>query len=213
MKHVRVDPARPDPQVIREAARVIASDGIVAYPTDTLYGLAVDPRSPAAIERLFAFKDRPANRAIPLIADSRASVRAAVEWTPEADRIADRCWPGPLTLVLRAKPGLAPAMLGADATVAVRVPDSAVARALAAASRGVITATSANPSGQPATADPAQLAPLAARGLELLLDAGMSPGGPPSTIVDLTANAPRLVRRGAVAWERVLEFLGLDPPP
>jgi L-threonylcarbamoyladenylate synthase len=213
MKHVRVDPGDPDLQVIGDAARVIAANGIVAYPTDTLYGLAVNPRSPVAIERLFALKDRPSDRAIPLIADSRASARAAVEWTPEADRLADRCWPGPLTLVLRATSGLAPALLGADATVAVRVPDSAVARALAAASSGLITATSANTSGNPATADPAELLPLAGRGLDLLLDAGLSPGGPPSTIVDLTARAPRLVRAGAVGWERVLEFLGLRPPP
>jgi len=213
MKHVRVDPAHPDPEVILEAARAIAADGIVAYPTDTLYGLAVNPRSPSAIERLFALKDRPSERAIPLIADRRASARAAVEWTPEADRLADCCWPGPLTLVLRAKPGLVPAMLGADATVAVRVPDSEVACALAAASGGLITATSANPSGQPATADPAHIVPLATRGLDVLLDGGMSPGGPPSTIVDLTAGAPRLVRAGEVGWERVLEFLGLRPPP
>jgi L-threonylcarbamoyladenylate synthase len=91
--------------------------------------------------------------------------------------------------------------------VGVRVPDSVVARALALAAGGLITATSANRSGAGATADPDALQALAAHGLDLLLDGGPAPGGPPSTIVDVTAEPPLLVRPGAVAWERVLEFL------
>jgi L-threonylcarbamoyladenylate synthase len=212
MKHVRVDPLHPEPAVIRDAAAVIATGGVVAYPTDTLYGLAVDPRSQAAVDRLFALKNRPVDRAIPLIAGRAETVRAAVHWTARADRLAAACWPGPLTLVLHATAGLAPAILGLDGSVAIRVPDSAVARALADAAGGLVTATSANASGEQPTADPAVVAALGGRGLDVLLDAGASPGGVPSTIVDLTAPTPRLVRAGAVPWDRVLEFLGPLPP-
>ena len=206
-----VDPRRPDPAAIAEAAAVIRDGGIVAYPTDTLYGLAADPRDPRAVARLFAVKGRPADRAVPVIA---ADERAAVEAGRLAGRtraLARHFWPGPLTLLVRADPRLAPAVYSESRLVGVRVPDSEVARALALAAGGLITATSANRSGAGATADPNDLEPLAASGLDLLLDAGPAPGGPPSTIVDVTAELPLLVRPGAVAWERVLEFLNSYP--
>ena len=121
--------------------------------------------------------------------------------------LARHFWPGPLTLLVRADVRLAPAVHGDSPLVGVRVPDSVVARALADAAGGLITATSANRSGAAPAVDPGDLQPLADRGLDLLLDAGPAPGGLPSTIVDLTAQSPLLVRAGAVPWERVLEFL------
>jgi L-threonylcarbamoyladenylate synthase len=211
MKRLIVDPRRPDPAAMTEAAAVIRDGGIVAYPTDTLYGLAADPRDPRAVARLFAVKGRAAERAIPLIAcDERAAVQAG-PLTGRTRALAHHFWPGPLTLLVRADARLASAVHSESRLVGVRVPDSVVARALALAAGGLITATSANRSGAEATADPDVLQPLAASGLDLLLDAGPAPGGPPSTIVDVTAEPPLLVRPGAVAWERVLEFLETYP--
>jgi L-threonylcarbamoyladenylate synthase len=211
MKRLIVDPRRPDPTAIAEAAAVVRDGRIVAYPTDTLYGLAADPRDSRAVARLFALKGRAAERAIPLIAcDEHAAARAG--WlTGRARALARHFWPGPLTLLVKADARLAPTVHSESRLVGVRVPDSAVARALALAAGGLITATSANRSGAGATADPDALQALAAHGLDLLLDAGPAPGGPPSTIVDVTAEPPLLVRPGAVAWERVLEFLSSNP--
>jgi L-threonylcarbamoyladenylate synthase len=114
-------------------------------------------------------------------------------------------WPGPLTVLIRAKPGLAPTTIGPDGLVGVRVPNHDVALALTRACGHAVTATSANRSGQPATADPDEVA-AALPDLDLLIDAGKAPGGPPSTLVDLSGDAPRLVRAGAIPWDRVLEF-------
>lgn len=201
-----VDPRQPDPRVIESAARLLAEGAVVAYPTDTFYGLAVDPRSGAAVERLFALKGRDAARAIPLIAASRRQV----EWlsgplSPVAARLADEFWPGPLTLVLPLAATLAPELVAGGATVAVRVPDHVVSRDLAHALGVPVTSTSANPSGRPPARDAAAVASTLG-GVAAILDAGPAPGGLVSTIVDVTSDELRLVRAGAVTWERVLQF-------
>jgi L-threonylcarbamoyladenylate synthase len=207
MIRLLVDPREPDAAQIARAAAIIRDGGIVAYPTDTLYGLAADPRDARAVARLFIVKNRPPERAILLIAADEAAAAQAGRFTPRARTLARHFWPGPLTLLVRADARLAPAVHSERRLVGVRVPDSVVARALARAAGGLITATSANLSGMAPTADPNALPPLAGSGLDLLLDAGPVPGGPASTIVDVTAEPPLLVRPGAVPWERVLEFL------
>ena len=119
-------------------------------------------------------------------------------------RLAERFWPGPLTLVLLAPDALAPGVTGLLNTVGVRVPAHAVTRALCAASGRPLTATSANVSGEPATTDPGEVAVRFAGTLDVLVDAGPTPGGPPSTIVDVMGLEPRLIRAGAVDWKDVL---------
>lgn len=205
---VRIDPGHPDPDQLAQAARVVLSGGLVAYPTDTLYGLGVDPASDRAIERLFEAKGREASMAIPLIAADLSQVAQWVGDLPAtATRLAAHFWPGPLTLVLSAPAALSRRLLGGGATVAIRVPAHPVARGLARACDRPVTSTSANVSGN----DPPSAAGMIDQRLEarldLVLDAGSCPGGPPSTIVDVAQGAPRLVREGAVAWSRVLESL------
>ena len=179
---------------------------IVAYPTDTLYGLAVDPRNAAAVQRLFALKGRPETSALTLIAADVAQARQAAHLTPAAERLARAWWPGPLTIVLPAEPVLAPAALAGGRTVGVRVPDHAVAVALAQEASFAITATSANRSGAspPASADAVRAA---LPGVDAVLDAGAAPGGHPSTIVGAIDGDVTLIRPGAVPWERVLRSL------
>ncbi len=199
--------AMPDEAVIAQAADVLRRGGVVAYPTDTLYGLAVDPREDEAAARLYAAKGRDASTAIPLIA---ASIEQAQEAAVFGDRelmLAGTFWPGPLTLVMPARSGIAAAMLGGGTTVALRVPSHAVARALAAAFGFCITATSANRSGHPPAVTAGDVAVALEPAIDVLLDAGPVPGGPPSTIVEMTVTGPRLIRAGAVAWDRVLESL------
>jgi L-threonylcarbamoyladenylate synthase len=192
---------------IERAVEVLLRHGIVGYPTDTLYGLAVDPRVPAAVRRLFEVKGREPGHAVPLIAADLEQAMKAGVFDDRARRVASKLWPGPLSLVLDAQPGLEPAVLAHDGSIAVRVPASDVSRDLARKLGFCITATSANLSGHPPSASPAVVAQALAGRIDFLLDAGDSPGGPPSTIVDLRQPSPRLVRAGAVAWERVLRSI------
>ena len=192
--------------MIREAAEMIREGLVVAYPTDTLYGLAVDPRNADAVRRLYELKGRAEGAALTLIAAEVAHARAAGDMTPHAERLAARWWPGPLTLVVRARPILARDMLGGGVTVGVRIPDHAVAVALARDAGFCVTATSANRSGGAAAATAAAVA-AALPDLDAILDGGPSRGGAPSTIVDASARDVTLIRQGAVPWERVLKSL------
>lgn len=186
---------------------MLRDGGIVAYPTDTLYGLAVDPRSHAAVRRLFEVKGRAAGHAVPLIAADLPQAELAAVFDERARRLAEAFWPGPLSLVLTARPGLVADLLADDGSVAVRVPASDVSRALASGLGFCITATSANPTGQPPPSSPAVVDRILGTRVDLVLDFGESPGGAPSTIADLRGPVPRLVRSGAVAWERVLRSI------
>jgi L-threonylcarbamoyladenylate synthase len=204
MKRIVVDPVRPDPTAVAHAAATLREGGVVAIPTDTLYGLAADPWNSIAVAKVFAIKGRPDDRALPLVA---ANVDQVEQWlgemSPMARALAQQFWPGPLTLVMRAPGALAPGVTAGGTTVGVRVPAHAVTRALCAAFERPVTATSANISGQAATDDPEKVAATLVSGLDLLLDSGTTPGGPASTIVDLTHGEMRLIREGGVSWKDV----------
>jgi len=179
---------------------------VVAYPTDTLYGLAVDPRNAAAVRRLYELKGRPESSALTLIAADMAHVRAAAEMTGPAERLAERWWPGPLTLVLRARAIVARETLAGGVTVGIRITDHPVAVALARDSGFAITATSANRSGEPAASAPGAVAE-ALPDVDAILDAGPVRGGAPSTLVDASGERVALLRAGVVAWDKVLKSL------
>jgi L-threonylcarbamoyladenylate synthase len=211
MRRVFVNPKRPHRDAVQEAAARIRRGGIVALPTDTLYALAADPFSRDAIARLFDAKDRPAERAMPLVAADAAQVGASLGELPEAGaRLAAAFWPGPLTLLIAARPTLAPEVTGGTGRVGVRVPDDDVARAVCRAVGYPVTATSANISGQPATADPAEVERTLGARIDLLLDGGSTRGGAPSTIVDVTGAETQLVRAGAISWERIQACLASE---
>jgi L-threonylcarbamoyladenylate synthase len=202
----RVDPDSSDPRVVREAAALLRAGRVVAYPTDTIYGLAVDPRNADAVTRLYALKGRPETSALTLIAADIAQVRAAGSMTAAAERLAARWWPGPLTIVMRALPGIAGDALAGGTTVGIRVPDHAVAIALAREMAFPITATSANRSGE-RPAMTAEAIAIALPGVDAIVDAGAARGGTPSTIVDASRVPVTLVREGVVPWSKVLESL------
>jgi len=186
---------------------VLRRGGLVAYPTETFYGLGALARDRAALARLARAKLRPEGKPLPLLAADLAQVEEVAVVTPEAARLAASFWPGPLTLVLAAVPGLDDAITAGTATVAIRVPGSDVARALARAAGGALVSTSANVSGEPPPADAAALSPALVARLDHVLDGGRTPGGLPSTIVSLGADGPRLVRAGVVPFEVVVTYL------
>jgi len=205
---VFVDPRSPQRDAIEEAAAWIARGGVVAIPTDTLYGLAVDPFSADAVARLFEVKGRAADQALPLIAADleQAALRIGA-LTAVGRLLAERYWPGPLTLLLAAPRALPRAVHAGTGKVGVRVPRDDVARAICRAARGPVTATSANVSGEPPTADPEDVERRLGSRIDLLIDTGAAPGGAPSTIVDATVEPPALVRAGALSWDEIQAWL------
>jgi L-threonylcarbamoyladenylate synthase len=193
------------PDDLTAAAEWLRNDGIVALPTDTFYGLAVDPTSAVAVRRLFDLKGRDARAALPLVADSTRQVEALCgRLDPTSDRLAARFWPGPLSLVLNAPASITPGVHAGRRSIAIRVPAHPVARSLCEAFGAPLTATSANRSGEPPAWNVAGLGLLADDPRVLIIDAGEAPGGAPSTIVDARGARPMLVREGAISWERVL---------
>jgi L-threonylcarbamoyladenylate synthase len=208
MLEFRVEAGQPDRHALLRAAAILRDGGVVGYPTDTLYGLAANPASAAAMAQLYRIKGRPVDLAIPLIASGLGQIEAAGGvLDPRSRRLAEAFWPGPLTLVIQAWAELDARVHAGRGTVAVRVPDHAVARLLADACGWPITATSANRSGEPAATDPEGVRAALGGLIDGVIDAGPSPGGAPSTIVDAGGTVPVLIRAGAVAWDRVLECL------
>lgn len=186
------------------AVAVIRGGGVVALPTDTLYGLAADPFCADAVAKVFAAKGRAAERALPLIAaDLQQVIERIGPLSPLALRLAGRFWPGPLTLVVAAPATLDARVTGGAGTVGIRVPGHAVARALCRACDVPLTATSANVSGAPPPDDPDDVERTLEGRVDLLIDAGRTTGGPPSTIVEVSGPRPTLVRSGAIPWPEV----------
>jgi L-threonylcarbamoyladenylate synthase len=203
MRRIVVDPLQPDLAQLGEAAAIVRAGGIIAFPTDTLYGLAVNPFDVQAVLALFAAKVRDAGRAVPLIASDMEQVIACIGPLPPLGRqLALHFWPGPLTMVLAAPATLA-SVAAPDGTVGVRVPSHAVARALCQAADLPVTATSANISGVDASPSADIVAQALAGRIDLLVDAGPTPGGPPSTLVDVTGRVPRQIRAGAIPWTEI----------
>jgi L-threonylcarbamoyladenylate synthase len=203
---VPVDPQNPDPAAIARAADVLRQGGLVAFPTETVYGLGADALSAAAVARIFAAKGRPAtNPLIVHVQDIAAAQQLAAAWPQRAGRLAERFWPGPLTLVLPRRPIVPDIVTAGGPTVALRVPAHAVALALLRASGLPLAAPSANRS--------MQLSPTCAEhvsgGLaDLVLDAGPTAGGLESTVLDVTTDPPRLLRPGLVTPAQLAVVVG-----
>jgi len=182
------------------AIRILREGGVVAMPTDTVYGIGVDLSVPGGIERLFEAKRRPPDRAIVLLLSDHGQAASLAEWPPAAAVLAEAFWPGGLTLVLPQRPGVAlPAELtDGRATIGLRVPDHPSPRALAAA-LGPLPVTSANISGLPEARTADEIQGQLGDAIDLVLDGGPSRGGPPSTVVDCSGDVPRILRSGAIA--------------
>lgn len=193
-----VDPTAPAPDAIAEAAAVLEAGGIVAFPTETFYGLGVAALDAAAVRRLFALKARPESRPILVLVDDPARIERFALLTTGARELIARHWPGALTLVLPARPVVPPELTAGTGTIGVRQPAHAVPRALAAALGAPVTAPSANLTGEAPPTTAAEVIAVFDGRIDLVLDGGPTHGGPPSTVLDVTVDPPRLVREGAV---------------
>lgn len=188
---------------LAQAVDILRDGGIVAYPTETVYGLAVDPFNEPAVQRLIEAKGRGADQAILLIISEQTQLpRCAAAINPAAERCMEAFWPGPLTLLFPKAPGLAPSLTGERDTIAVRCPAHETARALCAAFSGPVTSTSANRSGQSPAMAPGELD---VPGVDLFIDGGTLPPSKPSTLYDPVAG--RILREGAVTAEDIARRL------
>jgi L-threonylcarbamoyladenylate synthase len=194
------------PAALPLALEILKRGGLIAFPTDTVYGVGALAFDGAAVESIYTAKDRPVEKAIPvLIGDPDDLAKVSLDVPEIALKLAARFWPGPLTLVVPKHPDL-PEAVSAAPTVGVRVPDHPVARALLRAA-GPMAVTSANLSGQPSPSTAQEVFAQLGGRIALILDGGKTPGGLPSTVVDCAGAEPQILREGPISREEIFTIL------
>ena len=198
----------PDSEEARErAAKVVAAGGLVAFRTDTFYGIGADPFNVEALEALNNLKGRDGKPILVLVSDPEVVERLTAHRTLAFDALASRKWPGALTLVVAARREVPELLTACTGTVGVRLPDDESARAVVRACGGVLTATSTNPAGQPPARTATEAARYFPRGLGLVIDGGVSRSDLPSTVLEVSGDRPRLIREGVVTRGEIEEAL------
>jgi L-threonylcarbamoyladenylate synthase len=193
------------PNAIRHAIDVLRNNGLVAFPTDTVYGLAAPVNNIESINRLYVVKGRNNTKAIAvLLGDSNQLSQVAVDLSETAQKTADNLWPGPLTMIVPRNPAL-PEILSPLPTIGVRIPDHPVALALLKTA-GPLAVTSANLSGAANTLTAKQVMKQLKGRIHLIIDGGRAPGGVPSTVIDYTTNEPKILREGPITLEQIMEL-------
>lgn len=195
------------------ARRIIENGGIIAYRTDTFYGLGVNPLDPDALERLNDLKGREGKPILILLSRESAAERFIAEGSSAFRHLAEKFWPGALTLVAKARPQLPRTLTAGTGTIGVRLPDDEEARALVEACGGALTATSANPSGRAPASEAAEVAKYFGRGLDMIIDGGSARTDRPSTVLDTAGSPARLIREGVIErgpLEVALREIGVD---
>ena len=206
---LQVDSAEPDPAAISEAAALLRAGDVVAFPTETVYGLGASALDGQAVRRIYAAKGRPSdNPLIVHVADRAQLADVVASVPPAAERLMDLYWPGPLTLVMPKGPKVAPEVTCGLDTVGVRMPDHPVAQALIRAAGVPIAAPSANRSGRPSPTTAEHVVEDLADRIPLVLDAGETGVGVESTVLDVTVDPPVLLRPGGVTLEELEAAIG-----
>ena len=197
---------------LQQAVLVLRQGGVVAFPTETYYGLAVDPFNDQALERLFQLKKRPAQKPVLVLIDSQKRLPLLASEIPGQFRpLMERFWPGPLTLIFPARPNLSSTLTASTGTVGVRISSQPLAHSLTAMAGGVITATSANLSGLSPATTAQEIMTQFGHGLDWLLQGGPTQGGLASTIVAPCDKGLTLIREGAIPFAEVVKA-GVSAP-
>ena len=206
---IRLDPDLPQQEAIDLAASIIRAGGLVALPTETVYGLGADAMNESAVQKLFEAKGRPADNPLIVHVCSRDMLDlVAGDISETAHQLIDRFWPGPLTLVLKRKPEVAPSVSAGLPTVAVRMPKNKIALGLIRSAGTPIAAPSANASGRPSPTTAAHVLEDLGGRIDLILDGGPTSIGIESTVLDVTIDPPMILRPGAITREMLTEVIG-----
>ncbi len=197
---LKIDPENQDKYLLAKAVQIIEEGGVLAYPTETFYGLGADGRNENAIERIFLIKGRDIKNPLSVIIGDRGDLRDVVEGIPEmALRLMETFWPGALTLVFTASQNVSSRLTAGTGKIGVRVSSHPIATALAKALRHPITATSANPSGAGECTSVDEVIKCIGDKIDAVIDGGRTPGGKGSTIIDVTTHPPVILREGVIS--------------
>ena len=203
-----INPAHPSARIIEEAVSVIEEGDVVLFPTRCLYGLAADALNPRAVERIFRIKRRSfQNPLLVLVKDHKDIGRLAQHVSPEAKSIMNSFWPGKITLVFKALPVILSALTAGTGKIGVRIPGHPVASRLVHLANGPITGTSANISGSLGASRISDIDPVIISEVDLILDAGPLKGGSGSTVVDMSEETPKILRRGEIPLKKLFTAL------
>jgi len=208
LRIIQTDPLNPRQDQIVAASRIIKDGGVIVFPTQHLYGLGADAMNAKAVDRVFEIKQRPYHKPLlVLISDQKELTRLVQHISSPAERIMACLWPGAITLVFKAKDTLPANLTAGTGKIGIRMPQHPVALALSKASGGPLTATSANISGGLGCSTISDLDPRIADHVDLILDAGTLKGGTGSTVVDVTADFPIILREGAIPTKDIMGVL------
>jgi L-threonylcarbamoyladenylate synthase len=205
---LKVNPSKPSPHAITRAVDVIRAGGLIAYPTDTVYGLGSNALNPQAVRKIFTVKRRHQDQPLPVAVSGRTMAADIAYVDERAARLIDQFWPGALTLVLPKKPKLPPVVTGGHAGVGVRAPNHPVPLTLLASAQTPIIATSANKHGSPPCVDAQGVLRHFDGEVDLILDGGTC-NATVSTVLDLTGDPSVLIRQGSVTRKRIEAALGV----
>ena len=212
MKIIKIDPKNPD-LAIKEAITVLKAGRLVAYPTESFYAIGADAMNELAVRRVFKAKVRELGKPLPIIIHDRSEVPKYTGYMgPGAENAVLQLMPGPVTLVFYASEDLPAELIAGTRKVGIRVPRSRYALYLAEALGGPITATSANLSGEDGLTDPEEVARAFAGSVDVVLDGGVTPGPPASTLLDVTVEPPFLIRVGGLSRAEVEKAVGKVMP-
>ena len=207
-QRLAITSGHPSPQAITTAVSILRQGGLVAFPTDTLYALGADASNTLAIKRVFDAKGRSQAHPIPLlVSDLTMAIRITGDLSGSVARLVERYWPGPLTLLVAAPPGVSPLLTAGTGLIGLRIPDAPVALDLIRRLGRPVTGTSANRSAGKEPRDADEVYRQLGYRVDLILDGGPVPIGSPSTVVDVTVSPPRIVREGVLPRHAVLSLL------
>lgn len=209
MEILRIDPENPDLTAVRRAAAELRAGGLVIFPTETVYGLAADALNEDAVRLAYEAKGRPEGQPLPVqIADVEQLNMVAAGLPEPAEKLMEKYFPGPLTIVLPRSAVLPELVTAGRPSVGVRMPDHPVALALIRETGGPIIATSANMSGKPEPKTAEEATAYLGRKVGVIIDSGPARFGAPSTVVDVTVTPPRIIRAGAVPVQELRDLIG-----
>lgn len=207
LKTIKIDPKNPNTEIIREAGNLLREGKLVAYPTDTVYGLGTDPFNVTAVKNLLKVKKRDAELGLPILVSDESVARRIAEFTPDADLLSRKFWPGALTLVLKTRIRIPSIVTGKSDNIAIRLPSHKVPQLLAKWIYGTLIGTSANTSGKPPALNAYQVQKQIGRDVDLILDSGETLSEKPSTIIDLTQKPPAILREGQISLQALKKFI------
>jgi L-threonylcarbamoyladenylate synthase len=211
-KIIKIDPLYPEPSLIEKATGILKRGGVIAYPTETFYGLGVDATNERAIEKIYTIKRRDDRKPISIIIASAQDVDTfAINISEGSRKLMERLWPGGLTLVFKASPTI-PEILTAEAgTIGIRYSSHAIAADLARNLPGALSATSANISGEKECTSAGEVIDALGDRIDAIIDGGITPGGLGSTIVDVSMEPPVILREGIIPSSLIDEIIGCSP--